>query len=191
MIDLDATLQTAINAGQVNQFCELLRIDPPNAAVERRTNYHSAVIALEETWDADGLWLGISNITADARNVDVVWTVALDLRNTAILNRNYDGASIWYYLAFLGNDGLVIGDPVLMAHGVDVAPGNDDESEAAITRVLEVHSYLWADQLEATQHARTDIAQRTRHSGDRIFKDTALLKRTQFIVGGTGVFEFR
>jgi len=188
MIDLHPTLQAEIDTGNVSQMIELLRIDKPGGGIERRTNAVHDVIKLGATWVSDGLWIGISPITTDGTNVDNVWTIQLDMTNTGIVNADYEGGEVRYYVAFLRSDGAVFSDPVLMGFGANISLGPDEETEKWVpTRTLEVHSLLWADQYEATQNARTNRTQQERYSGDRIFKDTALLRRTEFRLGGKGV----
>lgn len=189
MLTLHVSLQAAIDAGDLSLTLELLRIDKPGGAgIERRTNADHDVIKLGATWVSDGLWVGVSPITTDGTNVDNVWTFQLDLTNTGIVNADYEGGTARYYTAFLESNGDVISDPVLMAYGGNISLGPDEESDAGVpTRTLEVHSLLWADQYEATQNARTNRAQQDRFSGDFIFKDTALLRRTEFRLGGKGV----
>ena len=193
MLALHATLQAKIDAGDVGQMIELLRVDKPGGAgIERRTKAIHDVVALGQTWLADGLWVGLGEITFQGANVDTPWNIQLDLTNAGIVNAIYEGGEARYYVAFLDSDGTVIADPVLMAYGADISLGDDEETEeGTAVRTLRVHSLLWADQFEATQNARTYSSQLERFSTDKIFKDTALLRRTQFRLGGHGAKEFR
>jgi hypothetical protein len=183
MLTLHASLQSAINAGTATTTVDLLRLENAAGTSEYRTSHIHNITALSQTWEADGLWLGMSTIRLDSRNVDETWTVELDLTDSNIVNANYDGGRAWYYVGYLGSSGSIIGDPVLIAQG-DISDDDDEETLEGAIRRLRVHNFLWADQFEPTQNARTEKAHIERFPGDHIFGQTALLRRTNFRVGG-------
>lgn len=188
MLALHASLQSAINAGTARTAAQLLRIERPTGIDEFYTDHIHNVLALSETWEANGLWLGVSTIRATGSNSDETWTFDLDATNGSVVNAGYDGGQAWYYIAYLsGTTGAVLGDPVLLGHG-DLSDDDDEEALDRAVRRLRVHSLLWPDQFEATQYARTHRAHIGRYPGDNFYKQTASLARTSFRVGGVKSF---
>ncbi len=188
MFDLDASLQTATNDDPSMRGVLLLRMNRLGSGALRRTTHHHDLTWDSNTWTADALLLAVDQIPIPGRFVATNWTLTLNAADS-LSQEAFERQQAEIYVAYLDEDGVVIGDALLLSKGImNVQPLRESDGESVQPINVEL---FWNRGTKVRTHSRTDEGQKSRYSGDRAFRDIAKSRSDNQTIGGESVTVFR
>ena len=166
---LQLTTQVAAAIAGDHDYCHLIRLELANNTIIRLTDAGFDINWNGETFDANGLLLGMDapKFTIDIRvgEISLAFTAADQSMVALLLGSNQINRYVYVYRAYLNSQGQVIPDPILLhtwlITSFDVS---DSKGSAQITVSM---ASEWADFEKPAGRRSTDASQQRIYPGDK------------------------